>query len=442
MFDLTQQVILHPKLQKKYVWARAVLHVVFLLGILLVANRILFPSDSLDLFFDNINSTKNTIVNPRLADGKVPPKGVVGAADTFTFNANPLGNFSSATITLKTDSEQSAEGASFLARKSYQAFFYPVGQPVGFKNGSLVTTPDGNYYLISNGLLRRFANTDIILGFGFPKDSFALVDANSLRYNNPGPDITSANTYPDDSLFFIDDKYYQLKNGRLLQFVSSRAFLSQYRPIQAIAKNKDFFNSYPTSESALGFSNGTLASAGGSVFILSDGKSFPVADFNTFVEMGFSWDDVIALESDELGLYEQQKQFTHDQPHPDGTIFVDKEKNKYFMIDGGKKNPILGSEILKTYLGQKPIPVNEQSLETRLNCSLKKQILRSNTFVCTMPLDEVSGIIGNDYQFEAKFGEGAKIKQINLNFSTPLTWSNFTASLSKIKENLKNNYTK
>ena len=441
MFDLTEKIRFTPPLQKKYIRARILLHFVFFLSLIYIANRVLFPSQALDLFFDNINSTKNTIVNPRADDGKIPPKGLIPNGNTFTFNANPIGNFSSVTFAFDTDKNFNAENAIVSARKSYQAFFYPIGKPLGFKSGSLLTTSDGNYYIVSNGLLRWFANTNIILEFGYPKDSFISISNENLKYNSSGPDIISSNTYPDDSLFIIDDKYYQLKNGQLLSFVSNRAYLSQYQVIQAIAKNEDFFNIYPASEMSLGFSNATLGSAGESVFILSDGKSYPIADFNTFLQMGFSWDNVIALESDELGAYEQQKQFNLNQAHPDGTLFSDKKTNTYFLIDNGEKRPILNGEILGTYPKQNIIEVDQEGSQKKLTCLLKKQFLKSNTYGCEMPLEEIANVIGNDYEIKVQFNSETKIKHVNLNFSTPIAWSNLRLSLSKIKENLKSNYT-
>lgn len=439
---LTKQIKLDPISQKKYERSRAILFATFAAGSIFVAGKILFPSQSLDLFFENINAAKNTIVNPRLSNGKVPPKGVVKKDDSFYFNANPLGNFSSININIKADNKQNWENSSVSIQKSYQSFFYPIGSPLGFKNGSLLTTEDGNYYIVSANSLRRFASTNVILDFGFPKNSFQLISNDDLKYNQVGPDISSSATYPDDTLFAVDEKFYQLKNGKLLAFVSSRAFLSQYQATAAITKNKDIFNQYPLSENPLGFADATLASAGGSAFILSQGKSFPIADFNTFQEMGFSWDNVVALESDELGAYEQQKQFTLSQPHPNGTLFVDKKENKYFIIENGQKQPILSSAILETYPVQNAIEVDEEGSLKKLSCHLEKNLFPANTYSCKIALTEISDVLGNDYQLEAKFSSDAKIKEVNLDFSTPLSFSNLMTSLSKIKGNLKNNYTK
>lgn len=440
MFDLTKNIKLNSIAEKKYKAARLGLYAVFGLGVLFTADKILFPSQTLNLFFDNLNAAKNTIVNPRLGGDKTLSKGIIPGGENFAFNANPLGNFSSVQATFQTADNQDLSGSQISVRKSYQAFFYPEGKPLGFKSGSLLTTENAEYYLVSKGMLRRFASPEIILSLGFPKSAFVLVSQDDLKYNQAGPDITSGDSYPDDTLFLIDDKFYQLLNGKLSAFVSDRAFLSQYQSVQAIAKTKDIFSTYPQTENPLGFADATLASNAGSVFILSGAKSYPVADFNTFEAMGFNWKNVKALESDELGAYEQQKQFTVNQPHPDGTIFQDENKQQYFIIDNGLKRPILSQAVLNTYPSENMIAVDQDGSSKKVSCVLQKQILPFKTYSCQMDLSEISTSKGNDYQFETSLKNTAKLKESSLAFSTPLSWKNAMNSLSKIKGNLQSNY--
>ena len=442
MFDLTKQIKLDHKLQIKYNAARAILHLAFIIVALFAIDRILLPIASQDFYFNSIGSTKNTLGNPRVNGSAAPSNGAVAPNDTLSFNASRMGIFSSATTTLTTATNfQKIQGTNISIRKSYQAFFYPIGDPVGFRNGTLLTTDDGSYYIVSGDTLRKFANTDIILQFCYPKSSFLTVTQKDLQYNPSGPDIASSNTYPDGSLFVIAGIYYQLKNQQLLPFISERAFLSQYDAIQAIPKNQDFFASYPASETSLGFADGTLASSDASVFILSGGKSYPIANAETFVSMGFNWNDVLALQPEELGLYEQQKQFNDSQPHPDGTLFVDQKTNEYFLIENGEKRPIKSLAIIKTYAKQKPIIADQQSLLASVSCKLKAQMLTEDTFSCAAPLQSINQFPGNYYQIDAKFLVAAKISQMNVTLSTPPDWQHIHASLGNIKNTLKTNYT-
>jgi hypothetical protein len=442
MFDLTKNLQLEPQARKQYNIARILLHVVFLIVVIFVADRILFPSASLVFSFANVNSLKNTLVSPRASSAPgTLAKSSVAFGDKLLFNANPLGNFSDVSITFTADKNSgNLNGSQVTLRKSYQAFFYPTGDPVGFRNGTLLTTDDGKYYIASNGTLRKFSNTDIILQLGYSKSSFKQVSQNDLQYNKSGSDITDTNTYPDDTFFAIGDTYYQLKNQQLFPFVSVRAFLSQFDAIQAIIKNSDFLGRYPVSETPLGFADGTLGSSDISVFILSEGKSYPIVNADTFVQMGFDWNDVVAMDPEELGLYDRQKQFTHDQPHPDGTLFVDQKTKQYFVIQDGQKHPIGSAAVAETYSKQNPVVADIEESQQSVSCQLKKNFLSSGTYTCNVPLDSIGTFVGNDYEVSTAFANDAKISSIDTTFFTPLSWQNLRSSLSRIKESLRNNY--
>ncbi|MDD5396429.1 MAG: hypothetical protein PHW24_00015 [Candidatus Moranbacteria bacterium] len=435
MFDLTKQIRLSTELQKKYQLARAVLHVVFVVSALFIAYRILFPIIPMDFSIANPSSNKNTLVFPRLGQaGEFPKKGLLPKGSSLFFNANPTGQFSSAVVNLTFDKNgQNLEGTTVKINKSYQAFFFPTGEPVGFKDGTLLTTENGAYYIVSNGLLRKFANTDIILQLGFPKSAFMLVSQDDLKYNKPGNDVADTLSYPENSLFAIGDNYYELKNGKLLPFISTQAFLSQYPQTAAIAKNSDFFAQYPASETSLGFADGTLGSAADSVYILSEGKSYPVASANSFNVMGLNWNDIIPLDQNELSIYDKQKQFTVDDPHPNGIIFKDQKTNELFIIKDGKKLPVPNETILKTYSKQRPIIASLDDSKLEASCTLKKKLFSDNNYACQTSLENLMAAVGNDYQINVAFPNGATITNLNATFSTPFNWESMRNSLSKIK---------
>jgi len=438
--DITKEIKLQPTGQKQYNIARTILHVVFVLAMLFVAYRILFPIIPLDFNLSTPNSTKNTLVSPRLNQtNEFPAKGAIKSGSTLLFNANPEGQFSTANFSFALGkNSNSLAGTSIKIRKSYQAFFYPTGSPVGFPNATLLSTPDASYYLVSNGLLRKFENTDIILTLGYPKSAFANASTEDLKYNKPGTDITDSNNYPDDTLFAIDNTYYQLRNQQLLPFVSANAYLSQFKADAAIAKNVDFLSRYPVAENYLGFADGTLASAADSVYILSENKAYPIENEVTFAAMGFAWENVIPISTDELGAYKKQKQFTNNAPHPNGTIFADQAKNKYFIIRNGEKLPMNNAVIIEAYSNQKPISVDSNSSEKEFACTIAKKTFSSNTFGCSIPLETLTPFIGNDYQVALTFPADANLSTINVTFSTPLTFTSLKNSLSVIKTKLKN----
>ena len=440
IFDLTKKVKLEGKLQTKYVIARIMLHVVFLATMLFVAYRILFPIVPFDFSMKTPLSAKNTLVSPHLAQtGEFPTKRIVKASDTIIFDANPIGQFSEANFSFIPDKNTGTlENTTIEISKSYQAFFYPAGEQIGLRDGTLASTSTGSYYIVSNGTLRKFANTDIILKLGYPKSAFIEISTDDMKLNKIGTDIANADSYPDNTFFAINDTYYQLKNQQLFAFISVRAFLSQFDANLAIAKTSDFLSKYPLSETNLGFADGTLASSADSVFILSDGKSYPIENEVTFSAMGFAWDAVVSVTTNELSAYVKQKQFTNRDPHPNGTIFIDQKTNEWFAIENGKKCEIKNETVKKSYSKQRPILVNALDAKKQAACTLKKNSLGFNEYSCGVSLESLDPLVGNDYQISATFQKESTLSTINTTFSTPLTTDSLKSSLSVIKTKLKN----
>ena len=441
MLDLTKEIQLEPHLRKKYIVAQIFLYIIFLAIVLFTFDRIFFPSVYLVFSFNNAASLKNNLdLSATTLQSDTLTKGAVTANNVLTFDANPIGTFSHAIINLITDKKsKSIENTSIRIRKSYEAFFYPTGDPSGFRDGALLATND-SHYIVSNGVLRKFANDAIVTQLGYSKNSFMQISQNDLGYNKSGDDISDATIYPDDTLFIIGDTYYQLLNQQLSPFVSTNAFLSQFDANQAIAKTADFLNQYKLSETFLGFADGTLASLAPSVFILSEGKSYPISNAETFVKMGFDWNSLIQVDSEELGTYEKQKQLTYNQPHPNGTLFLDQKTNKYFVIKDGEKHPIESAAIVKTYSKQKPIIADSQESEIGVLCQLKKAFLSNNTYTCDIPLNSLNDFVGIDFQIDAKFANDAKISSADVTFFTARNLDNFKASLLRTRTNLITNY--
>lgn len=440
IFDLTKEIHLDKDSQKKYTLLRSMLHVVFVFLMFFVAYFILFPTIPLDFDMNNPNANKNSLVTPRLAQTNIfPEKGIIPAKTNFIFDANPIGNFSNIEISFTTSKKMgNLENATVQLQKSYRAFFYPTGKEIGFKNGTLLYTTDGSYYMISNEKLRKFANPNVILQLGFPKSGFTEVSTESLKFNERGEEISDPNNYPDDSIFIIDENFYQLKNQQLVQFVSTNAFLSQFDPKVVISKDAEFLNKYPLSQSYLGFIDGTLASNADSVYILSEGKSYPIFSAVTFVSMGFDWNNIVPISSDELGMYDKQKLYTNDSPRPNGIIFFDQKYDRYYIIKNEEKLPISNVDILKTYPTKNAVVASSDDAAKKATCNLQKNLFSSNIFSCQISLKEFNPLIGNDYQITLETTNGTNLSWINTTFSTPISVDSLKNSLSVIKNKIQN----
>jgi hypothetical protein len=188
------------------------------------------------------------------------------------------------------------------------------------------------------------------------------------------------------------------------------------------------------------FANGTLLSFDNSVFVVVGGKVMPFNNPITFLSFGYLWNDVIPATEAEIGLYQRDKLFTIDRPHPDGTVFLTRDSKKYFLIQDNQKKEIMDAEILKTYLQRTPIPVDEKSLDFNLSCVLKKNLWPLDSYSCSVPVENLAQFLGNDYQFALDDIDMKNIQQASLTLSRNVNWNNMRDTLSDIKHKAMLNY--
>jgi hypothetical protein len=326
------------------------------------------------------------------------------------------------------------------ARKSYRAFLYPTGAPADFPDGSLVKWND-NFYLVSNGKLRKFSDSSALEYFGLRKENFEEVSEDELGLNKAGREIKKGDPYPDDCLIKIGDDFYKFKNEKLEKFVSAKAFLSSFDSSQSVEKNPDFIDKYPLSENIIGFGDGTLLAFGESAYAVEDEKIFPIADASVFEALGWDWDDVIWASGEEIGMYEKGKIFDLKNPHPNGTVFKTTEESKYYLIQQREKREITSESVLKKYLKNNPVTVERESENAAAACELEREFeIFGSSLFCHLPVSELQNFVSNNYQFRVSFSEAVEADNLTLTAKRLVNWNNFKFALLEIKKKILANY--
>lgn len=443
MFDLTKEIKLEPKWQKVYQRLRILVCAALIFGFLYLGYLSLFLSARF-LFSFAAPSSKNNLNDPRNSQNAIIKNGEIKKGEGLVFDAflsASEGNFSEVEININLGKNSPLiQNGNITIMKSYQSFFYPLGEPTGFKDGDLVKNKE-NYYLVSQGKLRRFANAQVMKNLGFGPDNFEEAGEKELEYNPPGENISDAQNYPDDTLIKIGDNYYQFKDKKLYAFISPNAYLSRHSGRQTIKKDNNFLEKYEIAEDKLGFASGALLSYGQSVFIVSGNEILPINSPAAFESRGFYWDDIIPASSEEIGIYEKGKLFTADRPDPNGTVFTDRESGKYYLVRDSVKREIIGSPVIKSYFKKNPILVDEKGLLKENGCQMKEKFsLFGKSYSCVIAIENLSQIPGNDYRFESVFSPDIKIKELKVVFCKTIDWNNLRSVLAEIKTRIISHY--
>lgn len=194
-------------------------------------------------------------------------------------------------------------------------------------------------------------------------------------------------------------------------------------------------------QSSAEFRSGSLLSDGGSVYIIDGDTVQPIDNEITFQSMGFNWDDVRPVSSEQISAYKKGELFTNASPHPYGTVFSGNDTGKYYLVDNGTKREITGLENIESYLFQNPILASEKSLTTEDKCNFEKDLsLFGDSYSCSLDIKNTNGLLGNDYQYKIKMNSGVKIKEAHVIFKKSIDMKNWKLTLSNIKKNIILNY--
>lgn len=244
MFDLTEEVQLEPAWQKRYMIARYVLYLVFILGALFLADRILFPSQTFTLDAASRGATSSTTLYNSAA-----------GQDYSLLSAYSSENFSNATIQIFSDKDEtSLAGQTIFARKTYQAFTYPVSpQPASppatdtnssdFANGTLLSF-DNAVFVVVDGKVRPFNNPITFLSFGYNWSDVIPVSEDKIGLYQRAKLFTIDLPHPDGTVFLTRDsgKYFLIQAGQRLEITDPEILKSYAKnaPIPVDEKSLDF----------------------------------------------------------------------------------------------------------------------------------------------------------------------------------------------------------
>lgn len=233
MFDLTPEIKLEPKYQKTYRRLRALAGAAFIFGFLYLGYIAFFPS-SYFFFSFAVPSSKNNLSDPRSYQNVVIKNGEIKKEEGLIFDAflpASEGNFSEIEVGINLDKKSSSiqEGKISLA-KSYQSFFYPLGDPVivkaedkpGFTGGTLVSY-GGSVFIVSGNEILPINSPAAFESRGFYWDDIIPVSSEEIGIYEKGKLFTADQPNPDGTIFAGKEsgKYYLIQNGGKRELIGS-----------------------------------------------------------------------------------------------------------------------------------------------------------------------------------------------------------------------------
>ncbi len=250
MFDLTKEIKLEPDWQKKYQWLRVLIYAVFILGFLYLGCLSFFPSARF-LFSFAVPSSKNNLSNPRNSQNVIIKNGEIEKGENLTFDAflsASEGNFSKIEVDIKLDKKSlPIQNGEISLAKSYQSFFYPLGDSVevkaedkpGFAGGTLISYGQ-SVFIVSGNEILPINSPAAFESRGFYWDDVIPVSSEEIGAYEKGKLFTADRPDPDGTIFTGKEsgKYYLIQNSTKRELIGSDVIQSYLKKNPVLVDEK------------------------------------------------------------------------------------------------------------------------------------------------------------------------------------------------------------
>ncbi len=197
--------------------------------------------------------------------------------------------------------------SAFLSRYSFDKVIdvnknildaYKNGKPIKYANYSLLQTPDKTIYLLVDNKIRKISSNKVFKKIGFNKNEIIKVEKEEIKDYNIGNPITETDIYPRGALlqdiktggvFFVKDGIkYPIWHKIIMEINFPNKKIIKATP-KELAKYKK--------GAPVKLKDGELIKSvlDPRVFVISNGKKRPIANEETFNELGYRWSDILTV---------------------------------------------------------------------------------------------------------------------------------------------------
>lgn len=183
---------------------------------------------------------------------------------------------------------------------------YPEGSPISLPNYSLVKDEKGNIYLLVDDTMRHVTSMEAFRTIGYSTDEVVDITAAEVAQYTQGTPITAATQDATGKVVKLttNGAMFYLKDG-IRQAILDSAVLKANFPTATVENAAPVVIEQYKEGKFLKLPDGTLARGidNPAVYVISDGERRPITSEQTFLDYGYSWDNVMFVSDDVLNLH-------------------------------------------------------------------------------------------------------------------------------------------
>lgn len=224
---------------------------------------------------------------------------------------------------------------------------YPDGAMVGFKDGTLIKDKN-SAYVIEKGLARPIVSAAIFDSLGYKWDNVLLASDSELSLHPKGELIIRADVHPSGTLASSGGPVYLLENGKKRYIPSPGIFNSQFKGRHIVTIPQAELDSYPLGDH-IAFPEGYLIADDSKVYLIQRGERQPIGSPAIFESYGFKWGMVKEATSFELGFHSVGAVITSPKVYYSGTLIRSSSAQEVYMLENGIARHITSPNVFRSY---------------------------------------------------------------------------------------------
>lgn len=171
--------------------------------------------------------------------------------------------------------------------------------------------------------------------------------------------------YPNGTVLKVDNDYYLIQNGIKRKFASVSVLSSRFDPSKAITVGSSDLSAYEEGAPIKFHNYSIIMSPDGKLYLLVDDKKRLFSTNDTFKKLGFSIEEIQNASWQDINSYQNGKEITIASAYPTGALLQNKKTGGVYFVIEETKAPVIDKIFLSTKFKNKTIfPVSETELNS------------------------------------------------------------------------------
>jgi len=209
-----------------------------------------------------------------------------------------------------------------------------------YSDGKLLKFSESEICLIENGALRKFDLQDTLKKLGFNIDEAIELPKSDKDLYLSGSIIKYA---PDGKLFLSSGEVCYIENGKKRPFTSAPLFESLGYKWEKIEKAEQSVLDEYLSGDVMRYKEGTLLAVGPTVCVLENNSLCGITSAQLFETLGYKWNNIIPLSENEHELYLAGT----IKRYPDNTLAIASGDATVFCLKENKRQGFCSAELFE-----------------------------------------------------------------------------------------------